>query len=278
MHSALLLARQGFSVEIFEREKQLGGMPRYFLPKFRFTRKGIEEKEKKLNELGVKIHLGKEIGEAMPLQGIAEKFDFVILACGEWKARKLGILGESLKGIAQWDSFLRQYNEGRAGKMQGKRAIVIGGGDTAVDCARAAKKLGAEAVIAYRRSREGMPAESREIAAAESEKIKFIFHLSPAKFTGKGKLEAIEFEKTQGQGREMKMTGIKEEVQADIAVIAAGQMLDQKIFGGSKFKSLDGLPENVFIAGDIAGREKRIAAAVRSAAEAVEKIRQITDN
>ncbi|MDP2974125.1 MAG: FAD-dependent oxidoreductase, partial [Candidatus Diapherotrites archaeon] len=163
MHAALLLAQQGFAVELFEREKQLGGMLRYCIPKFRFGRQGIDQKIEKLREAGVKIHAGKAVGNKLPLQEIVESFDAVLLACGEQKEKRLGIQGESLKGVSYWSVFLREYNENRAKKMDGKRAVVLGGGDTAIDCARVAKRLGTEAVIAYRRSREGMPAEKREI-------------------------------------------------------------------------------------------------------------------
>ncbi len=278
MYAALLLTESGFEVELFEKEKQLGGMLRYCLPKFRLSREGIDKNEKKLRELGVKIHLGEAVGKERPLEELAESFDAVLLACGEWKERRLKIKGEKLQGVVHWTKFLRQYNEEKAEKLNRKKAVVIGGGDTAVDCARVALRLGAETTIAYRRSREGMPASKTEIEAAEAEGIEFRFHLNPAAFRGRARLESIVFEKTLGQGREMRPTGKLLEVKADIAIIAAGQLLDQDIFEGSKWKSLEELPEKIVPAGDIANREKRIGAAITSAAEAVEKINKITGN
>ena len=278
MHAALLLAQQGFAVELFEKEKQLGGMLRYCIPKFRFGRQGIDQKIEKLRELGVKIHAGKAVGNKLPLQEIAESFDAVLLACGEQKEKRLGVQGEGLKGVIYWGVFLREYNENRAKKLDGKKAVVLGGGDTAIDCARVAKRLGAEAVIAYRRSKEGMPAAKHEIEAAEKEGVQFRFHLSPVKFKGEKRLEAIVFEKTLGEGREMRSTGEFTEEKTDVAIIAAGQEPDFGFLQGSKWKSLAELPAKIVLAGDIANREKRIAAAIQSAAAAVEKIKKIAVN
>lgn len=280
VHAALLLAQQGFAVELFEKEKQLGGMLRYCIPKFRFGREGIDKNIEKLREAGVKIHTGKAVGNKLPLQEIAERFDAVLLACGEQKEKRLGLQGESLKGVIYWAVFLREYNEGRAKKLDGKKAVVLGGGDTAIDCARVAARLGAKAFLAYRRSREGMPAEKREIEATEKEGVKFRFHSSPVEFKGnsEGRLAAIVFEKTAGQGREMRSTGEFAEEKADVAIIAAGQEPDLGFLQGSKWKSLAELPEKIVLAGDLANREKRIAAAIQSAAAAVEKIKKIAGN
>ncbi len=278
MHAALLLAKAGFAVELFEREEKLGGALRYYLPLFRFKRDGIEKKAAELRKLGVEIHLGKEIGKHEKLDKISKRFDSVVLATGEWKERKLGLGGEQLKGVEYWTTFLRKYNEGKQELLRGENAIVIGGGDTAIDCARVAKRLGADATIAYRRSREGMPAEKQGVEAAEQEGVKFRFHLSPVEFRGKERLEAIVFEKTLGTGREMQMTGESEELPAGRAIIASGQQPDMGVLHGTCWNSFAQLPEKIVLAGDLANRERRIAAAIGSAAAAAEKIKEIIGN
>jgi formate dehydrogenase major subunit len=275
MHAALLLAREGAFVELFEKEPLAGGMLRYYLPKFRFTRNGIGEKTRQLEQLGVKMHLNTEIGKSLPLQALVEKFNAVVLAPGEWKARKLNANGEGLEGVCYWTSFLRDYNEGKAEALKGKKAVVIGGGDTAVDCARTAKHLGAEATIVYRRSREEMPAIKGDIMKAEGEGVKLLFNLAPVQFAGNNRLEKVLFEKTITRAGKLEKTGEKTGIAADTAIIAIGQEPDLGILEGSPYKSLSQLPKKVVLAGDIANEQKLIARAVQSAEKAVEKIKKL---
>ena len=273
MHAALLLAREGIAVEIFEREKKLGGMLQYYLPKFRFTREGIPKKIKALKKLGVKIWLGTNIGKGKSLDGLLKKFDAVVLASGEWNARKLGIAGEELDGVQYWLEFLRDYNEGKVQSLKGKNVVVIGAGDTAMDCTRAAIDIGGKTVIAYRRGRTDIPAMEQEMKGAIDDGAGFLFYHSPMKFEGAGKLEKIVFEKTRAKDGKVVGTGKMVEVGADLAVIAIGQMPDLSVLEGSKWKSLEELPGNIVLCGDLVNDRKLIATAVKSAAEAVGKIR-----
>ncbi len=272
MHSALLLVRKGCKVEIFEKEALPGGMLQYYLPKFRFSRDGIAPKIEKLKQLGVEIKMETEIGEENPLQEIVEGFDAVVFAPGEWNARKLGIEGVELENVQYWLEFLREYNEGKIESLEGKEVVVIGAGDTAMDCARSAIRLGAKTKIAYRRGKEDMPAMEQEVKGAVEDGVEFAMHLSPQKFVGQGKLEKIVFDKTSVKDGKVEKTGETLEVKADLAVIAIGQQPNPNILEGSPFKSFEELPEKVVLAGDLVNEQKLIAIAIQSAAEAVEKI------
>ena len=272
MHSALLLARKGCSVKIFEREPLPGGMLQYYLPKFRFSRDGIAPKINQLKELGVEIALGTEVGKDNSLQGLVEGFDAVVFAPGEWNARKLEVPGVELGGAEYWLEFLREYNEGKIESLKGKEAVVIGAGDTAMDCARVAARLGAKTKIAYRRGKEDMPAMEQEVKRATEDCVEFAMHLSPQKFVGDGKLRAIVFEKTTVNNGKVEKTGETLEVKADLAIIAIGQQPNLKILEGSPYKSFADFPEKVVLAGDLVNEKKLIATAIQSAIKAVEKI------
>lgn len=279
MHSALLLAREGCAVEIFEKQPLAGGMLRYYLPLFRFKRDGVDNKIACLKKLGVRFHLNTEIGKKKPLQEIIETFDAVILAPGEWLPRLLGIEGEQFKGVEYWTEFLLKYNMEKLRSLRGRRAVVIGGGDTAMDCARVALRLGAAGVtLAYRRSRAEMPAMKEEAEAAEKEGVKFLFNLSPVKISGKkGAVVGVVFGKTAAGGAfrgAVEKGGEQAEIGADMVIVAIGQLPDQGILGGSPYEKLQGLPEKVALAGDIISEKKTIANAIASATAAAEKIRE----
>lgn len=278
LHAAFLLAKDGCKVELFEKEQLPGGMLQYYLPKFRFSRDGIMPKVKKLEELGVKVNLGVKIGKNFPLQNMVEEFDAVVLAPGEWNAKKIGLAGEELSGVSYWTGFLRDYNEGRIESLAGKKAVVVGAGDTAMDCARSAIRLGAEVFLAYRRGREEMPADRKEIQAAEEDGVEFIFRIAPREFRGSKALETIAFDRTRGSGNSIEKTGETAELQADLAVIAAGQQPDLSIFEGSPYKSFKKLPEKVVLSGDIVNEKKLIATAIASAVQAVQKAKEIVGN
>lgn len=278
MHAAFLLAKAGFAVEVFEREQKTGGMVRFFIPGFKFSTAGIEKQTEKLLQLGVKIHFGKAIGKHLSLQQLAAYNDAVVLATGAWKEKRLAIAGEQLPGVSYWTVFLRSYNEGRIKELNGKKAIVIGAGDTAIDCARTAARLGAAALIVYRKGRQRMPAAAMEVEAAEKDGVQFLFHLSPVKFKGEKKLQAIVFGKTIEQEGKMQLTGQIKEIKADLAIIAIGQEPDLSVLQGSGWQSLAELPEKIVAAGDLVNEKKLIATAIRSAAGAVEKIKKIAGN
>ena len=273
MHAALLLAREGHTIEIFEKEPKPGGMLQYYLPKFRFPRKGIEKKAEQLEELGIKINYNVRIGKDRPLDGIVGEFDAVVLAPGEWNARKLGLKGEELENVSYWIDFLRDYNEDKITSLKEKKVVVVGGGDTAIDCARVAIRLGADTTLAYRKRKEDMPAMEAEIKAAEEDDIEFLFNASPLEILGSEKVEKMVFEETIVKESGMEKTGKNIEVRADLVLIAIGQIPDESILENSPYKNFDELPEKVFLAGDLVNEKKLIVTAIVSATEAVGKIK-----
>ncbi len=278
LHMAFLLSNNGYLAEVFEREEKPGGMLQYALPRFRFPREPIEKKAADLEKQGVKFHYSTSVGKDISLEQLDRQFDAVILACGEWKPRLLGCPGENLPGAEQWLPFLRKFNSGKAESLEGKKTVVIGGGDTAMDCAIAASKLGAETILAYRRSREEAPAQEKEIQAVEKAGVDFKFRLAPKEFIGKKGAEKIIFEKTTGLGRDLVGTRELVEVPADFVVVAVGQKIDETIFENSKWDSLSVLPEKFILVGDIVNKKKNIASAIQSANLAFEKTKQIIDN
>ena len=123
-----------------------------------------------------------------------------------------------------------------------------------------------------------MPADSNEIEVSEKEGVTIRNNLCPVKVTGTSKVEGIVFEETEGECREMKMTGRHLDEEADVIIVACGQLPNLRVLEGSGFESFEELPEKVVLAGDIVNSDKKIATAVASAVAAIEKVKQITYN
>ena len=189
---AYFLACDDYKVTVFDKNAQPGGMLRYGIPAFRLEREVLDAEIEVLKELGVEFKCGVEIGKDITLEQLrGEGYEAFYLGIGAQKSAKLGIPGEDTDGVYGGIDFLRMVNEG--GKLKlGKKVVVIGGGNVAMDVARTAVRLGADTTVVYRRKEENMPADPAEVAEAKEEGVKFVFEHKPVKIKAvKGKVSEL---------------------------------------------------------------------------------------
>jgi NADPH-dependent glutamate synthase beta subunit-like oxidoreductase len=172
------LARRGYSVTVFEAFPQTGGMLRYGIPRYRLPREVLDAEIGRIAELGVEIRTGCMVGRDLAYEDLKRDFRAIFVGIGAHRGLKLGVPGEDAKNVMSGVEFLHRVNEGERPDI-GKHVVVIGGGDTAVDAARVARRLGAEATILYRRTRNEMPAIQPEIVGAEEEGVKIELLAAP---------------------------------------------------------------------------------------------------
>lgn len=191
--AAAELAAKGHSVTIFEALHDTGGVLRYGIPEFRLPKKIIDIEVSRLVRLGVKIECNVVVGKTVTLSMLREEFDAIFIANGAGLPIMLNIPGENLKGVYSANEYLTRVNLMGAGQSSdcatpivcGKNVVVIGGGNTAMDCVRVARRLGAErAMLVYRRSEAEMPARIEEIKHAKEEGIEVIILTSPIEILG----------------------------------------------------------------------------------------------
>ncbi|MBU8901284.1 MAG: FAD-dependent oxidoreductase [Victivallales bacterium] len=190
---AYFLARLGYKPTVFEAERRPGGMLVQAIPAYRLPREVLAREIRMIEKLGVKIKTGKKLGKDFSLNDLqAEGYDSVYIATGASASLTLGLKGEDSKGVTQALSFLREYNI-RGSVPVGKKVVIIGGGNAAVDASRTALRLGAEEVtLIYRRTREQMPAYEEEIEEAEKEGVKMLMLTAPGDILSKnGKVSGI---------------------------------------------------------------------------------------
>ncbi len=229
---AYYLALSGYRPVIFEEKPAAGGMLRVGIPAYRLPRNIIDREIQDLQAMGVEIQLGKKMGRDVSFQDLKNMYDAVFVATGSPKSVPLNVAGENLPQVLHGLSFLEEVNFGRAPQI-GRRVAVIGGGNTAIDAARTALRLGAEVTLLYRRSREEMPASPEEVAAAEKEGVKINFLQAPAAFSprnGGVGLKAIRMElgapDESGRKRPVPVTGSDFEMDFDRVLLAVGEVPD----------------------------------------------------
>ena len=230
---AYYLAVKGYPVTVFEKEQMLGGMLTMGIPSFRLDKAVVNAEIDVLRELGVQFKTGVEVGKDVTLDQLrSEGFKAFYLGIGASRGAGLGCPGEELGGVSTGIDFLRRVNQGEKPEV-GSDVAVIGGGNVAIDVARAALRLGAENVtIIYRRSRDEMPAADDEIAEAEEEGVKFRFLASPVEILGDGKCESLKLElmelgEADARGRRKAVgTGKFETVPVTAVLSAIGQKID----------------------------------------------------
>jgi len=189
------LSNDGYDVTVFESSPKPGGWLRYGIPEYRLPKKILDKEIKMMCANGMKIKTNKKIGEDLSLSKLSKDYDAVYLAIGAQKAMPMRVKNSDLKGCFLGVDFLKDFALGNEVEV-GKKVAVIGGGNTAIDCARTSKRLGADVTLVYRRTRAEMPAESYEVDAAEEEGVKLLFLTNPVENIGNnGKLKAVKFEK-----------------------------------------------------------------------------------
>jgi len=234
------LARMGHAVTVFEALHAPGGVLRYGIPEFRLPKHIVDREVANLQALGVTIECNVVVGKTITIQQIMEDFDACFIANGAGLPMFLNVPGENLKGVYTANEYLTRVNlmgayESRPGGTpiaRGATAIVFGGGNTAMDAVRTAKRLGSRrALLAYRRSRAEMPARQEEIKHAEEEGIEFLFLVAPLEILGDEDrwVRAVRLQRMalgepdeSGRRRPVPVAGSEFELPVDIVVVAIG--------------------------------------------------------
>ena len=258
---AYYLAVKGYPVTVYEKEKALGGMLTMGIPSFRLEKDVINAEINVLKDLGVKFKTGVEVGKDISLDKLREQgFKAFYLAVGASKGAKVGCPGDELPGVFTGIDFLREVNLGEKPEI-GKNVAVIGGGNVAIDVARAAVRLGAKTTVVYRRDRDAMPAADDEVEEAIEEGVKFMFLAAPAEISGEGKAEELKVEIMELKAGKPVGTGKFETLNVSAVISAIGQKIDlggmQCIATGAKGEVKVSLPSyqtsvsDVFAGGDV---------------------------
>jgi formate dehydrogenase major subunit len=228
--AAYYSAVNGHDITVFERQPKAGGMMRYGIPEYRLPKAVLDKEINIIRSLGAKIMTEKALGIHISLEDLQKDFDAVYLAIGSWRATPMQIEGENSPGVWLGIQFLEQVINGKKINL-GDTVIVIGGGNTAIDCARTAIRMGAKSVkLMYRRTREEMPAASYEVEEALHEGVEMLFLMTPTKIVledEKKMLLCIKMTLGQpdrsGRRRPVPIEGSEEIIEADTIIGAVGQ-------------------------------------------------------
>lgn len=283
---AAFLARKGLQVTIYEKHNELGGILSHGIPEFRLPKETVEKTIDKILELGINVEYNKELGKNISVEELSKKYDAVFISIGANIPAKMGIEGENLNGVYGGNDLL-EYN--KHPDYSGKNVAIIGGGNVAMDCARTIVRMGAKKVyVIYRRAKEQMPAEIKEIESAENEGIEFVYQTNIIKIIGKSRVEKIECVKTElvkieGQNRlsPVNIEGSNFILPMDYVVMATGSKPEKnaiKELEKNKWnyikvnENMQTSIKNVYAGGDIVGEKQTVAWAARSGRNAAENI------
>ena len=308
------LRKSGYQVTIYDRYDRPGGLLIYGIPNFKLEKFVVERRTKLLKESGIKFVQNFEVGKNDTLYGLKKKHDAVLIATGVYKAREMDIEGHNLKNIFPAMDFLTASNrKGLGDKVQlfdngtlnaeGKDVVVIGGGDTAMDCVRTSIRQKAKSVkCLYRRDRENMPGSAREVGNAIEEGVEFIWLTSPKRFIGNSKVEEVEVLKmklgdpdSSGRRRPEIQSGSEYKIKADLVIKSLGFDPENlpKLFNAEELviskwgtikidlKTMQTNLEGVFAAGDIVRGASLVVWAIRDGRDAavqIEKYLQSKEN
>ncbi|HCC06925.1 MAG TPA: dihydropyrimidine dehydrogenase [Clostridiales bacterium] len=294
------LVEGGYSVTLYEALDTMGGILIYGIPKFRLSRKIVDREIEYLQKQGVEFVKNKRLGVDITIEELYQNgFNAIFIGTGASKPKMLEIDGENLKGVYTAYEYLFKVNlHGKNHGLEvGKKAVVIGGGNVAMDAARVLKRLGAEDVtIIYRKTRTEMPARKSEIHHAEEENIKIMELVNPVRFIGNdGRLEKIELVKMEvsstdesGRIKTKAVDGSNFFIDVDITIIAIGQEHDHTSItkntqnisthaGGGILvhnETMETSKENIFAGGDVVSGGSTVIEAIKAgkkAAKAIDK-------
>jgi NADPH-dependent glutamate synthase beta subunit-like oxidoreductase len=239
LSAAYHLARRGYSVTVFESAAEAGGMLRYGIPAYRLPKEVVDRDIKNITALGVSIQTNSPVISLESLR--RDGFDATFLALGTMEGFKMGIEGEDLEGVTDCMTFLKQANSSDGIDLRGKKVLIIGGGNAAIDPARMAIRLGAEkVVIQYRRSRAEMPAHDWEVTSALEEGVDLQALKNPVRFIGaNGHLQAVESitmilgePDDSGRRRPIPVKGSEKSSPFDLVILAIGLKPSTSPFAG----------------------------------------------
>jgi glutamate synthase (NADPH) small chain len=299
------LRRSGYQVTIYDRYDRPGGLLIYGIPNFKLEKFVVERRTELLKKSGIKFVQKFEVGKDKTLYELKEKHDAVLIATGVYKAREIDVPGHNLENIFPAMEFLTASNRKGLGdnvelfdngtlNAEGKNVVVIGGGDTAMDCVRTSIRQKAKSVkCLYRRDKENMPGSAREVRNAEEEGVEFVWLTSPKKFHGNKKVEEVEVNKmklgepdSSGRKRPEIQTGSEFKIPADLVIKSLGFDPENlpKLFNADELtvskwgtikidlKSMQTNLDGIFAAGDIVRGASLVVWAIRDGRDAAAQI------
>jgi glutamate synthase (NADPH/NADH) small chain len=300
------LRKLGYQITIYDRYDRSGGLLIYGIPNFKLEKFVVERRTKLLKEGGMKFVQNFEVGKDATLDHLREKHDAILIATGVYKAREIDLPGKDLANIFPAMEFLTASNKKGLGdkvelfdngtlNAEGKNIVVIGGGDTAMDCVRTSVRQNAKSVkCLYRRDKKNMPGSAREVGNAEEEGVEFVWLSSPKEFIGKNKVEGLIVNKIKlgepddsGRRKPEIQNNSEFNIKADIVIEALGFDPENlpKLFNSSDlqvtkwgtlkvdFDTMESNLPGVFAAGDIVRGASLVVWAIRDGRDAAESIR-----
>ena len=235
------LRKNGYKITVYDRYDRAGGLLIYGIPNFKLEKHVVERRTKLLKDGGIEFVQNFEVGKDATLEQLRKKHDAILIATGVYKPREINLPGNDLENIFPAMEFLTASNKKGLGdkvelfdkgilNAEGKDVVVIGGGDTAMDCVRTSVRQKAKSVkCLYRRDKENMPGSAREVANAEEEGVEFVWLSSPKEFKGTNKIEKLIVDQIQlgepddsGRRRPEIKKGSEFEIKADMVIKALG--------------------------------------------------------
>ncbi len=233
-----VLARNGVQAVVFDRYPEIGGLLTFGIPPFKLEKEVVRQRREVLEHMGVEFRLEVEVGADVAFAQVAKEHDAVFLGMGAYNAMRGGFPGETLPGVVQALPYLISNINRHLGTeaeeqhidMNGHRVVVLGGGDTAMDCVRTAVRQGATSVVcAYRRDQANMPGSMREVENAKEEGVRFLWNRQPVEILGGRRVEGVKTINTRlgepderGRRRPEPVPGSEEVLPADRVIIAFG--------------------------------------------------------
>ena len=234
-----VLVRNGVTPVVFDKYPEIGGLLTFGIPEFKLEKSVMANRRKIFEGMGIEFRLNTEVGKDVDFHSLIEEFDAVFLGMGTYTYMKGGFPGEDLPGVVDALDFLIANVNHNLGfekdpadfiSMAGKKVVVLGGGDTAMDCNRTSIRQGADSVTcAYRRDEANMPGSKREVVNARQEGVEFLFNRQPVEIVGNGKVEGVKVVTTQmgepdenGRRRPEVIPGSEEILPADAVLVAFG--------------------------------------------------------
>jgi len=304
------LRKQGYQITIYDRYDRPGGLLIYGIPNFKLEKYVVERRTKILEESGIKFVQTFEVGKDSSLNQLREKHDAMLIATGVYKPREIEISGSDLENIFPAMDFLTASNRKGLGdkvelfdkgilNSEKKDVVVIGGGDTAMDCVRTSIRQNANSVkCLYRRDKENMPGSAREVANAEEEGVEFVWLSSPKKFLGKNKIENLVVDKIKlvepddsGRRKPEVQKNSEFTIKADMVIKALGFNPENlpKLFNSkdlqitrwgtlkTDFDTMETNLPGVFAAGDIVRGASLVVWAIRDGRDAATYIKKFLE-
>ena len=304
------LRKSGYQITIYDRYDRSGGLLIYGIPNFKLEKFVVQRRTKLLEDSGIKFVQNFEVGKDATLDQLRKKHDVILIATGVYKAREVDIPGKDLANIFPAMEFLMASNKKGLGdkvelfdngtlNAEGKNIVVIGGGDTAMDCVRTSIRQNAKSVkCLYRRDKENMPGSAREVGNAEEEGVEFVWLSSPKEFIGKNKVESLVVDRIKlgepddsGRRKPEIQENTEFNINADIVIKALGFDPENlpKLFNSNElqitkwgtlkvdFDTMESNLPGVFAAGDIVRGASLVVWAIRDGRDVAESIKKFLE-